>query len=271
MAGNLNDVSNAITGASPTGNADADRALGNIIANALATGAGAVVGGINVKGNTELAGAYISSDADSTKNSLTTGTLTFSDITNTSNYDASSSGFSAGGSMGASSSGKANGVSSLSNGGGVSPMISQNDSGNETARTKSAISAGTITITDSAHQTQDIASLNRDTTDLNGTVSKLPDLANLLNQQASTPQAAAIVAQTVATQIGNYADRKKREAEASGDQATADKWKEGGEYRVAMHIAGGAAVAGLGEASPARRKVPRAWEYRRRLRVSSMS
>lgn len=45
LAGNLNDVSNAIAGASPTGNADADGALGNIIANALATGAGAVVGG----------------------------------------------------------------------------------------------------------------------------------------------------------------------------------------------------------------------------------
>ncbi|KXV03461.1 hypothetical protein CR51_17320 [Caballeronia megalochromosomata] len=44
-AGYLNDVSNAVKGASPTGNADADRALGNILANVLATGAGAVVGG----------------------------------------------------------------------------------------------------------------------------------------------------------------------------------------------------------------------------------
>ncbi|WP_244817688.1 hypothetical protein [Caballeronia sp. Lep1P3] len=111
--------------------------------------------------------------------------------------------------------------------------------------------AVTITITDKDHQTQDVASLNRDTADLNGTVSKLPDLQNLLNQQASTQQAAAIVAQTVATQIGNYAERQKQAAEAAGDQATADKWKEGGEYRIAMHIAGGAAVAGLGGGSVA--------------------
>lgn len=201
---------------------------------------------INVKGNTDLHGAYISSDADASKNTLTTGTLSFSDITNTSNYNASSSGFSAGGSMGSQSSAKANGVTSLSNGGGVSPMISQHDSGNETATTKSAIGSGTITITDKDRQTQDVASLNRDTTDLNGQVSKLPDLSNLLNQQASTQQAAAIVAQTVATQIGNYADRQKAAAEKAGDQETADKWKEGGEYRIAMHIAGGAAVAGLG-------------------------
>ncbi|SAK90670.1 cell surface protein [Caballeronia calidae] len=201
---------------------------------------------INVKGNTDLKGGVIASDADPTKNSLTTGTLTFSDITNNSNYSASSSGFSAGGSTGAPNSAKANGVTSLSDGGGVAPMISQHDSGNETATTKSAIGAGTITITDTDRQAQDVASLNRDTTDLNGQVSKLPDLANLLNQQASTQQAAAIVAQTVATQIGNYADSKQREAEASGDQATADKWQEGGEYRIAMHIAGGAAIAGLG-------------------------
>ncbi|MDR5777538.1 hemagglutinin repeat-containing protein [Caballeronia sp. LZ002] len=204
---------------------------------------------INVKGNTDLKGGYIASDADASRNALTTGTLTFSDITNASNYNAKSSGFSAGGSMGGSSSAKANGVTSLSDGGGVSPMISQHDSGNETATTKSAIGAGTITITDGANQKQDIASLNRDTADLNGTVSKLPDLSNLLNQQASTQQAAAIVAQTVATQIGNYADRQKQAAEAAGDQETADKWKEGGAYRIAMHIAGGAAVAGLGGGS----------------------
>ncbi|BBU31404.1 hypothetical protein BTHE68_51380 [Burkholderia sp. THE68] len=204
---------------------------------------------INVKGKTDLAGAYISSDADASKNSLTTGTLSFSDIANASNYHAKSSGFSAGGSMGASSSAKANGVTAGSNGGGVSPMISQHDSGNESATTKSAIGAGTITITDGANQKQDVTNLSRDTSDLNGTVSKLPDLQNLLNQQASTQQAAAIVAQTVATQIGNYADRQAQAAKDANDPETAAKWAEGGEYRIAMHIAGGAAIAGLGGGS----------------------
>jgi filamentous hemagglutinin len=201
---------------------------------------------INVKGDTDLHGAYISSDADAAKNTLTTGTLSFSDITNQSNYSASSNGFSAGGSMGAPNSAKANGVTAVSDGGGVSPMIPQHDSGSETATTKSAISVGSITVTDTANQKQDIASLNRDTTDLNGTVSKLPDLSNLLSQQASTQQAAAIVAQTVATQIGNYADRQAQAAKDAGDADTAAKWAEGGEYRIAMHIAGGAAVAALG-------------------------
>ncbi len=41
----LNELSSAIAGSDPTGNANMNEALGNIVANALATGAGAAVGG----------------------------------------------------------------------------------------------------------------------------------------------------------------------------------------------------------------------------------
>nr|WP_261525522.1 hypothetical protein [Burkholderia multivorans] len=51
---------------------------------------------INVTSNTDLKGGLIASDADASKNSLTTGSLSFSEIQNQSHYDASSSGFSAG-------------------------------------------------------------------------------------------------------------------------------------------------------------------------------
>ncbi|RQR49426.1 hemagglutinin, partial [Burkholderia sp. Bp9126] len=44
-SGKLNDLSSAIAGSDPTGNANMNQALGNIVANALATGAGAAVGG----------------------------------------------------------------------------------------------------------------------------------------------------------------------------------------------------------------------------------
>ncbi|CAE6939276.1 hypothetical protein R69927_07600 [Paraburkholderia domus] len=44
-AGKLNDLSGAIAGSDPTGNSDMNKALGNIVANAIATGAGAAVGG----------------------------------------------------------------------------------------------------------------------------------------------------------------------------------------------------------------------------------
>ncbi|WP_336817539.1 hemagglutinin repeat-containing protein, partial [Burkholderia gladioli] len=105
---------------------------------------------INVTGNTDLKGGLIASQADASKNSLTTGSLSFSDIQNQSHYDASSSGFSAGattgdGGMNYSTHGSASGK----NAGGAAPMLGQNDSGRESATTKSGVSAGTVTIRDS--------------------------------------------------------------------------------------------------------------------------
>ncbi|WP_336816679.1 hypothetical protein [Burkholderia gladioli] len=41
----MNELSGAIAGSDPTGDANMNQALGNIVANALATGAGAAVGG----------------------------------------------------------------------------------------------------------------------------------------------------------------------------------------------------------------------------------
>ena len=219
---------------------------------------------INVKGNTDLKGAFIASTASPDKNQLTTGTLTFSDIQNHSDYSASSSGFSLSGSLG-------NGGENYkraedrktSNVGGGAPMLSQNDSGSESATTRSAISQGTINITDKASQKQDVAGLNRDTTNTNGTVSKTPDLQNLLNNQADMMSAAQAAGQAVAQRIGDYADGKKKEAEAAAKQATkdgnselaaqyqaeADSWKEGGVNRAGMQAAGAALVAGLGGGS----------------------
>ncbi|MCO5412415.1 hemagglutinin repeat-containing protein [Ralstonia mojiangensis] len=223
---------------------------------------------INVKGNTDLKGAVIASTATPDKNQLTTGTLTFSDLQNHSDYNASSSGFSLSGSLG-------NGGENYkraedrktSNVGGGAPMLSQNDSGSESATTRSAISQGTLTITDKATQKQDVASLSRDTTNANGTVSKTPDLQNLLNNQADMMSAAQAAGQAVAQRIGDYADGKKKEAEGrlvqaqdaykndpsdanqaaiNAAQADINGWKEGGLTRAGMQAAGAAAVAGLG-------------------------
>ncbi|ORC47560.1 filamentous hemagglutinin [Burkholderia sp. A27] len=213
---------------------------------------------INVKGNTDLKGAVIAGDADASRNTLTTGTLTFSDIQNRSDYSASSSGFSAGASIGAPARGT--GVSSVGNAGGVTPMLSQHDSGSDSALTKSGISAGTINVTDSAHQTQDAASLNRDTTNTNGTVARTPDVNDLLNRQADMMNASSAAGEAVATQIGQYADSKQKDALAAKQQALdandtelaaqyaqeAANWGEGGTYRVALHTAGGGLIAGLG-------------------------
>ncbi|SMF97947.1 Large exoproteins involved in heme utilization or adhesion [Burkholderia singularis] len=216
---------------------------------------------VNVKGNTDLKGAVIASTADPSKNHLTTGTLTYSDIQNHSDYSASSSGFSAGASMGVPT--QATGPGSVPNAGGVTPMLSQHDSGSESATTKSGVSAGTVTITDTPNQQQALANLNRDTSNTNGTVSKTPDLQNLLGNQADMMNAASAAGEAMATQIGRYADDKRNAANKAAEQAVKDgnpelaaqyrqeaaSWDEGGTNRVALHTAGGAMIASLGGGS----------------------
>ncbi|WAG23062.1 filamentous hemagglutinin N-terminal domain-containing protein [Burkholderia gladioli] len=201
---------------------------------------------VNVAGNTDLKGGLIASHADASRNSLTTGSLSFSDVQNQSHYDASSNGFSAGattgdGGMNYSTHGSASGK----NTGGAAPMLGQNDSGRESATTKSGVSAGTVTIRDSVNQKQDVASLNRDTTNSNGTVSKLPDMQNLLSNQADVMAAASAAGEAVSRRIGDYADKMMKEAASNGDKAGVDAWKEGGANRALMQGAGAALVTGL--------------------------
>ncbi|WP_201447139.1 hemagglutinin repeat-containing protein [Burkholderia gladioli] len=201
---------------------------------------------VNVAGNTDLKGGLIASDADASRNSLTTGSLSFSDVQNQSHYDASSNGFSAGattgdGGMNYSTHGSASGK----NAGGAAPMLGQNDSGSDRATTKSGVSAGTVTIRDSVNQKQDVASLNRDTTNTNGTVSKLPDMQNLLSNQADMMAAASAAGEAVSRRIGDYADKMMKEAASNGDKAGVDAWKEGGANRALMQGAGAALVTGL--------------------------
>ncbi|WP_179955267.1 hypothetical protein [Burkholderia sp. LA-2-3-30-S1-D2] len=63
--------------------------------------------------------------------------------------------------------------------GGGQPLY-VSESGSSGASTKSAISNGGITITNKVGQKQDVATLNRDTSNLNGTVSKTPDLQQVV-------------------------------------------------------------------------------------------
>ncbi|WP_181146493.1 contact-dependent inhibition toxin BcpA [Burkholderia multivorans] len=201
---------------------------------------------INVTRNTDLKGGLIASDAAASKNSLTTGSLSFSDVQNQSHYDARSSGFSAGATTGDGGMNySTHGSTSGKNAGGAAPMLGQNDSGSDSATTKSGVSAGTVTITDSANQKQDVASLNRDTTNTNGAVAKLPDMQNLLANQSDMMAAASAAGEAVSRRIGDYADKMMEAAKANGDKAGVDAWKEGGANRALMQGAGAALVTGL--------------------------
>ncbi len=81
---------------------------------------------------------------------------------------------------------------------------------------------------------------------MDGTVANTPDVQNILSQQADTVQTAQAAGQMVAEGIGAYADHKR---DTATDAATAASWDEGGSNRIALHVAGGALVAGLGGGS----------------------
>nr|WP_258179026.1 hemagglutinin repeat-containing protein [Burkholderia multivorans] len=247
-------------GGSASFSAQSGHASGNYAGVKEQAGIQAGSGGydINVKGNTDLKGAYIASTATPDKNQLTTGTLSFSDIQNHSEYDASSVGVSAGGGIGDGGNSYATHGPTSTNGkntGGALPLY-VNESGSSSATTKSAISDGSITITDKGSQKQDLATLNRDTSNLNGKVDKTPDLQQVLSNQGDLMNAATAASEAIAKQIGNYADRKEkaaRDAAAATDDPVlkarylqdAKNWAEGGDNRVALHIAGGALTGGL--------------------------
>ncbi|WP_412548924.1 hemagglutinin repeat-containing protein [Ralstonia pseudosolanacearum] len=224
---------------------------------------------INVKGNTDLKGAVIASAATPDKNTLTTGTLSFSDIHNHSEYSASSFGLSGG--VGYQSEKKSGETSKAESEeprkkaapGGFSPMLPLMSSGSADSTTRSAVAEGTIRITNQAQQKQDIATLSRDTSNTNTVLDKNPDLGEILSRQAELQKAASAAGEAVTRTIGDIADSKRADALAEAEKAhkagneelankyraEADQWKEGGEYRAGLHMAGGALVAGLGGGS----------------------
>ncbi|WP_291456553.1 hemagglutinin repeat-containing protein [Cupriavidus sp.] len=188
---------------------------------------------VNVKGNTDLKGGILASTADSSKNSLTTGTLTTSDIENKAEYSSSSSqyaaSFSAGKSVpdgqdamgnavkqGAYLADNLNLAGNLANtamasaaGNAQKPIT-----GNASGATKSAIAAGTVTITDADGQQartgktveETLASLNRDTENANQSIDKIFDAQKIKDEQALqqlTGQTIQQAAPIIYNQVGN--------------------------------------------------------------------
>uniref|UniRef100_UPI0018F4697C hemagglutinin repeat-containing protein n=1 Tax=Paraburkholderia kururiensis TaxID=984307 RepID=UPI0018F4697C len=179
------------------GDANSDAVMQN---NTHVTGANSVSitsgGDTNITGS-DVSGKHVSADVGGNLNIASVQDTTVSEA----HQSSTSGGFSIsqGGGSGSFSAGTS----------GAMPMLSQHDSGSSSATTKSAVSAGTITVTDTANQKQDIASLDRDTTDTNGTVSKLPDVNNLLTNQADVMNAANAAGQAVAKDIGTYASYRE--------------------------------------------------------------
>ncbi len=222
---------------------------------------------INVKGNTDLKGAQIASTdqaVEQGRNSLTTGTLTSSDIQNRSQYSAESQSASAG-----TSGGKPGGGIGIGNA-----------SGSETSVTRSGVSGAAVTITDAqAQQARTGQSSDQAVASLDASVRTGKDSSNSLskswdgNQLREDVEAQAKITQAfgqqASTLIGNYAeeqqkkaaDLRKQAADTSdpqqakelNDQASAleSKWGPDGKMRVLAHSIVGGLTGGLAGAAGA--------------------
>jgi filamentous hemagglutinin len=131
---------------------------------------------VAVKGNTDLQGGLLASSqaaVDANKNRLVTGTLTTADLQNHSSVEADSTSVSLSTDM--ASQGKYGVTKAVL----ANVLGGANGQGDSSSRTRSAISAGSVLITDEAAQqrtgqtaSETVASLNRDTTDAHKVVQR---------------------------------------------------------------------------------------------------
>lgn len=190
------------------------------------SGIGAGDGGFQlaVSGNTHLAGGVISSAADSSKNYLSTGSLTWEDIKNEASYKSSSVGISGSFSSRDKNDDGAHNAYGQS-GTSVSPQIGLGQKGHGSNTTDSSIANGTIVVRDGP---VDLSGLKRDVTLDNTTLKPIFDEKKLAEQQEMAQ---------VAGQVG---------FRAAGDIGEKFGLKEGSPEKIALHGIVAAGMASLG-------------------------
>ena len=182
---------------------------------------------IQVKNNTRLKGAIIDSQAPAEKNKLTTGTLTWENIDNKAEYKTKASGKGISYSTGAGI--PLNALGLLSN---MGPTVK--DKAGTT--TTSAVSKGTLTITDKENQKQDITELNKDT---ENSLNKLKEIFDKTKVEER---------KRLLEELGIVGNRAIHEI------ASHNGWKDGSTEKIALHgmlgaitsaKSGGSALSGL--------------------------
>ncbi|MEF2250817.1 hemagglutinin repeat-containing protein [Ralstonia solanacearum] len=216
---------------------------------------------INVKGNTDLVGGVISSTADPSKNTLRTGTLTTRDVENHAAYSSEQSSISASYTSGNPLNPDGvptplqQGVSNLASnavGNAQGPIA-----GNASGTTRSAISAGTVVITDNAGQLAKtgkdadatIAGLNRDTAHANdGAIGKIFDKEKVEERQEIARLQAQVVQQVAPLlykQVGNFLEKQPTEVRVAVHALVGGLLSRamGGEFAAGAIGAGAATLA----------------------------
>ncbi|EPS4038427.1 hemagglutinin repeat-containing protein, partial [Escherichia coli] len=187
---------------------------------------------VTVGNHTQLNGAVIASTATDDKNSLSTGTLGWSDIHNQADYKASHTGISLSGGSGMSASqmvasnaiaGAANALTGMSG-----------SSGHAEGTTSSAISGGNLIIRDKESQKQNIAGLSRDPENANGSIAPIFDR----EKEQKRLQEAQIISQ-ISGQMSNivmtYGETEAMKAARAKHPGLSDaQLRETPEYREVM-------------------------------------
>ena len=182
---------------------------------------------ITVKGNTNLTGGLIDSTAAKEKNNLTTGTLSWSDVQNKAGYSMATNGRLYGAdwtptkTIQTKQGEKTTGGIHMHN----SPIHAQPAKGQAETITQSALIDGAVSITDQAHQKQDISTLNRDTETSLHQLEKIFDKKKIQERRELVSEFA------------------KLGAEKMGDIAKEKNWAEDDYRRTLLHGLLGALTA----------------------------
>ena len=200
---------------------------------------------IQVKNNTRLKGAVIDSQAEKEKNRITTGTLTWENIDNKAEYKTGGHGISYSGKIGRgdkndpldsrtnnrygkdSVTGQRNGMNKITptiygskiplNERGLLNTPIPSVKGKAGTTTTSAIAKGTITITDTENQKQDIEKLNRNTED---SLNKLKEIFDKTKVEER---------KQLLEELGIVGNRAIHEI------ASHNGWKDGSAEKIALH------------------------------------
>ena len=176
---------------------------------------------IKVENNTDLKGAVIASEAEADKNTLTTGTISFSDIKNEAEYDTKGIGMTL-------DANKTSGNQPSTVGQkGLIPTVPASVGDSAESTTKSGVSEGKINITKPEKQKQDVNTLNRDTKNTLNKLDKIFDLEKIREDQ----ETAALFGELAANGIHVLAEK--------------NKWKNDDPEKIALHAAVGAVVASI--------------------------
>jgi len=197
---------------SVSGSYSKDKISNNYASVIEQTGFFAGTGGfdITVGGNTDLKGAVIASEANAEKNTLSTETLTHSDIQNKADWSADSVGLSL------STNPQAMALAAL---GTAANALGSNDGDSQTGTTQSAIGAGTIIVRQDAETGDDSTQgLSRDTAHANdGTLTSTFDAQAIRERQELTRETLALGA-SIVTELDKGLQARKQ---AAADKQTA--------------------------------------------------